>query len=283
MNPGVESAYVQLDGLRLHYLRAGQSGSPVLLLHGGGIDSASLSYGPSLPLIAREHRVWAPDLPGYGESDTPRVTYTTEYYVGIVERFMEAMSLASASLVGVSLGGAITLGLALQAPARVEKLVLVDSHGLGREVPYGCLGVALVRAPLVDELTYAALRRSRALTRWSLEALLHNRRAVTPELVDETYRLMKQPRAGEAWHSFQLSDLTLQGIRTNYTGRLREVKAPTLLLHAERDNLVPLAWAERAQRLMPNARLVVAPDSGHWLPREDPEWFSRQVLAFLAG
>jgi pimeloyl-ACP methyl ester carboxylesterase len=100
-------------------------------------DSASLSYEQSIGPISQYHRVFAPDWPGYGQSDKPKVKDSTEYYVDILGYLMDTLGLEKASLVGISMGGAISLGFSLRWPQRVEKLVLVGSHGLGKEK---CLG-----------------------------------------------------------------------------------------------------------------------------------------------
>src|SRR3712207_2523015 len=87
----LENVWVEVDGLRVHYLKAGEGNEPVLLLHGGGYDSAALSYKHAVCPISEHHRVFAPDWPGYGQSDKPRMEYTTEYYVGFLGRFMDAL------------------------------------------------------------------------------------------------------------------------------------------------------------------------------------------------
>ena len=144
MAKNVEDGWVEVDGLHVHYQKAGEGNAPVLLLHGGGYDSASLSYKHAVGPISEHHRVFAPDWPGYGESDKPDMEYNTEYFVGFLDRLMDALGLEKASLVGISMGGAISLGFSLRSPQRVEKLVLVDSHGLGGEVPGGMASYALV-------------------------------------------------------------------------------------------------------------------------------------------
>ncbi len=137
MAKNVQDGWLEVDGLRIHYLEAGEGNEPVLLLHGGGYDSVSLSYKHSIGPISEHYRVFAPDWPGYGQSDKPEMQYSTEYYVGFLGRLMEALGLEKANLVGISMGGAISLGFALWSPHKVERLVLVDSHGLGGEVPGG--------------------------------------------------------------------------------------------------------------------------------------------------
>src|ERR687886_13373 len=186
----IRDDWIEVEGLRIHCLMAGQPDAPpVLLLPGGGYDAASLSYKQSIGPISQTYRVFAPDWPGYGESDKPKMRYTTEYYVDFLGHLMEALGLRRTSLVGISMGAAISLGFSLRWPQRVDKLVLVDSHGLGREAPGRVMSYAMVRLPLLNRLVWAILGRSRRMVRWSLRTVFHDPRAVTGSLVDEVFQV----------------------------------------------------------------------------------------------
>jgi pimeloyl-ACP methyl ester carboxylesterase len=278
----VEDGWVEVDGLRVHYLKAGEGNAPVLLLHGGGYDSASLSYKYAIGPISEHHLVFAPDWPGYGESDKPEMEYTTEYYVGFLARLMDTLGLEKASLVGISMGGAIALGFSLGSSQRVEKLVLVDSHGLGGEVPRGMASYALVRLPLLNKLMWAALKRSRKMVEWSLQTVFYDPRAVTENLVDEVYQLAKKPGAGQAWRSWQKNEIRREGLRTNFVEKLPTLTVPTLVLHGAEDKFVPVSWARRANTLIKDSELHIFPRCGHWLTLEKPVEFNTAVLEFLA-
>jgi pimeloyl-ACP methyl ester carboxylesterase len=278
----VQDEWVEVDGLRIHYLKAGEGGAPVLLLHGGGYDSASLSYKHVIGPISEHRRVFAPDWPGYGESDKPQMEYTTEYYVGFLGHLMDALGLEKANLVGISLGGAISLGFSLRSSQRVEKLVLVDSHGLGGEVPGGAASEALVRLPLLNKLVWAALKRSRKMVEWSLQTVLYDPQAITGDLVDEVYQFAKKPGAGQAWRSWQENEIGREGLRTNFVERLPTLAVPTLIFHGAEDKYVPVSWALQAHTLLKDSELQVFPRCGHWLTLERPGEFNRAVLVFLA-
>src|SRR5690554_7679747 len=101
--PEVESHHILVGGVRCHYLEAG-SGPPLVLLHGTAIDSASLSFGPSLTVLAERHRVLALDWPGYGQSERPRVAMTIAHYVSLLAGFLDATKAAGADLAGFSMG-----------------------------------------------------------------------------------------------------------------------------------------------------------------------------------
>jgi pimeloyl-ACP methyl ester carboxylesterase len=100
----IKDTWLEIDGLRIHCFVAGESGSPVILLHGGGLDSATISWRASIGSLSAHQRVFAPDLPGYGQSDKPAVEYTLDYYVNFLAHFMDALHLDKASLIGLSLG-----------------------------------------------------------------------------------------------------------------------------------------------------------------------------------
>jgi pimeloyl-ACP methyl ester carboxylesterase len=279
----IKDEWIEVEGLRIHCLMAGQTDVlPVLLLHGGGYDSALLSYKSSIEPISQYHRVFAPDWPGYGESDKPKMRYSTEYYVDFLGHLMDALGLEKASLVGISMGGAISLGFSLHSPQRVEKLVLVDSHGLGREVPGRVMSYVMVRLPLLNKLVWTILGRSRRMIRWSLQTVFHDPQAVTSSLVEEVFQVAKKPGIGQAWRSWQRNEIGWSSLHTNFVDRLHTLTVPTFILHGADDKYVPVSWAQRAHTLIEDSQLCIFPQCGHWLTREKPTEFNRAVLEFLA-
>jgi pimeloyl-ACP methyl ester carboxylesterase len=279
----VRDKLIDVEGLRIHCLMAGQEGAPpVLLLHGGGYDSASLSYKQSVGPFSQYYRVFAPDWPGYGDSDKPKMRYSTEYYVDFLSQLMDALGLEKASLVGISMGGAISLGFSLQSPQRVEKLVLVDSHGLGNEVPGRKISYVMVRLPLLNKLMWAILGRSRRMMKWSLRTVFHDPQAVTSSLVDEVFQEAKKPGVGDAWRSWQRSEIGWSSLHTNFVDKLHTLAVPTLILHGAEDTYVPVSWARRAHTLIKDSELCIFPQCGHWLTREKPTEFNHAALEFLA-
>jgi pimeloyl-ACP methyl ester carboxylesterase len=135
-----KDSWIEIDGVQVHYLSGGGGPSTLVLIHGGGADSASLSWGPSIDELASTCLVIAPDLPGFGESDKPKVNYTLDYYTRFLERFTRELDLSSFSLGGLSMGGQISLNFTLQFPLSVRKLVLVGSAGLGTKLRWQILG-----------------------------------------------------------------------------------------------------------------------------------------------
>ncbi len=274
--------WVEVKGLRIHYLEAG-AGSTVFLLHGGGIDSASLSWKFTIEPLAHYLHVFAPDWPGYGESDKPAIQYTTDYYIGFLGDFMQTLGIVDASLVGISMGGGIALGFTLQFPQRVSRLVLVDSYGLQMFTPAHKLSYLFTRIPLLNEVTWDLLMRSRTMMRVFLRVIFHDPNAVSDELVDEVHVELKKAGAARAFISFQKSEIMWNGLRTVYVSRLHEIKARTLIVHGEKDRLVPFDCAQHARDLIVDSRLRVITNCGHWPQREKPDEINRVLMEFLIG
>jgi pimeloyl-ACP methyl ester carboxylesterase len=277
-----QTIWLDIDGMRLHCLTAGENGSPVVLLHGAGLDSATLSWGEVMGPLSAHHRLFAPDLPGYGLSSRPDLSYTIEFYATVVKQVLDRLGLDKVSLVGLSQGGAIALALTLDAPQRVEKLVLVDTYGIQDKVAAHRLSYLYVHLPFLDEWSYWLMGRSRSLIRWSLLAgLIYHPAHLSDELVDQVYQAAHKPRAGKAFISVQRSDVGWSGLRSNFTARLHEIMVPTLLVHGAQDQAVPLAAALRAHALIPHSQLHIMQECRHWPQRENPGEFSRVVGNFL--
>ncbi|WP_324665144.1 alpha/beta fold hydrolase [Haloarcula sediminis] len=261
---------VTVDGSRIHYRAAGD-GTPVVLLHGGIIDAARVSWPPVIERLAPDYRVVAPDLLGYGESDLPPGPYSIPRHAAVVAGVLDALELGPVTLVGLSVGGGVAMQVALDRPDLVECLVPIDPFGLGRDLPNGRLSYALARVQVCNKLAVAAFRRSRRLTRASLGGIVHDLDSLPAAAVDAVYREVQRPTAGAAFRRFRDSEVTRGGYRTTFTDRFGEFSMPTQFLHGAHDELFPVAWAQRAADAIPDAGLTVLADCAHWAPREDPD------------
>ncbi|MDR5710083.1 MAG: alpha/beta fold hydrolase [Armatimonadota bacterium] len=265
----------------VRFLEAG-SGPPVCLLHGADFGSAELTWRPTLSLLAERFRVIAPDLPGHGHTPPLPGAPATEAYVRWFRTFVDALRLDRVALMGLSLGGAISLGFALQNPDRVSRLVLVASYGLMRRVPLHALAYRLVRIPALTTLL-ARLRASGNpfLLHLGLRWIVADPGALPLDLLREVRDAMQKRGGKSLFYAWLATELDRKTVRTCYLDRLPELRVPTLLLHGDRDRLVPVGSAREAVRRIPHARLVVFPGCGHWVPRERPEEFHRELIAFL--
>lgn len=282
MPSGVRSEFVTSHGLRTHYLRAGASGPPVVLLHGSAIDSSRLTYGPSIPAFADAFAVYAPDWPGYGRSQATTAPSDFAFYSTFVQEFLDALDLPRVHLAGFSMGGGAALEFALQFPERVESLTLIDAYGLGMRLHVPFAPYLALRFPMVDTLTWAALRREKNLLKWFLKGFVFaNPRLVTNELVDAVHQEVMAPGIEDSFMAWLRDEIKPTSLRSSYHARLKDLRVPTLLLHGTRDLIIPASRARRAAMVIPNAKLELVRRCGHWLPQEARDTFQTKFLAFL--
>ncbi|GLU50044.1 alpha/beta fold hydrolase [Nocardiopsis ansamitocini] len=269
----------------LRYYRAGNTGPAVILLHGAMLDTAPLVWGAAIPALQDGYRVFALDWPRHGGS---RPWHGPTGQAGLEEAVAELMDhcgLASARLVGLSLGGGIAAGFAARNPDRVERLVLVAPGGMeGRRVAQGSTYLYL-RTPGLLRLTTALFAHSPALIRVSLRAALvegadHPDFAEIVALAEQEMRSKRE--AGElVMDDWQISSYGWRRMRTDLRPLLRHIACPTLVVRGDRDSVVPLSAVEETARLIPGADLLRVPDAGHLLPRDRPEEFHAALRAFL--
>ena len=181
--PG-ESRYVRVGNIDTHQVVAGE-GPPLLLLH--GLGASVITWRDNIGPLSRAFRVYALDLPGHGDSDKPDIDYSADTVVQFLLGFVESLGIERPRMIGNSIGGALALITALRYPDLVDGLVLVDSGGLGREVP---LYVRLVSVPGLGELLESSKVGG---TRFMLYNVFHDRSFVTQDLLDELYRCRQMP------------------------------------------------------------------------------------------
>jgi pimeloyl-ACP methyl ester carboxylesterase len=273
------SRFVDTERGSFHYLEAG-AGTPVVLLHGatGGAANWYRLLGP----LAQRHHVFALDLPGFGFSPAIQPHAPLGLCVAhLIECWLDATELKKCAVVATSLGGLIALRLAQRAPERVAAVALIDSVGLGRELPWA-LRVACLRP-----LSAAALRPSRLGVEWQLDRLMLANQAslVGAErkaLIEYLYQSTRATHRTKLGLGFSLF-ADLRGQReVLLDAELRALQARMLIVWGERDRFVPLRHGERAAALVPNALLRIIPGAGHSPNWEAPEAVLACLSAFLS-
>ncbi|MEW6649143.1 MAG: alpha/beta hydrolase [Chloroflexota bacterium] len=280
----IEEQWLEVDGMRVHLYTAGEGEQTVILLHGGGTDSAWLSWQPALLALSPHCRVIAPDFPGYGKSDRLDLPYDIPYYVSFLKCLLDILGVERFSLAGISMGGGIAIGYTLAHPQQVERLVPVGSYGLAREAPGGRWSYTFIRMDWLNRLTWWLIRRSRGLARASLEQIFFNPKNISDQLMDELFAEIVHPQAGAAFRHFQRNEIEKGGLcKTVFIDRLHEIRCPVLFIHGQADRLVPLECVREAHQRAPGSRLEILPDCGHWPQRENPRLFNKVLLDFLSS
>ena len=287
--PSFGSRTVAIDGVNIHYV-CGGSGSPVVLVHGLG-SSAAVEFYFNLEPLAANHRVFAIDLPGFGHSDKPVLAYTIELFVKAVRDLMACETLERAAVMGVSMGGRVALGLALESPDLVERLVLVDALGVGP--PRRVLAYRILLTKGLGELTLSgtarALRRMNPATirrfwGWYLRRPGRVDTILSDERIANHGTLLSTPEYRASYLSALRSIARMGQLRDGITveDRLSELRMPTLLIWGRHDHIFPASHAEAAKDKLRNGRVEIFENSGHTPQMEEPDRFNRLVLDFLS-
>ena len=269
---------VTLHGHRLSCQVGGTSGPVVLLLH--GMLGSSGSFGPALQELAAAHRVVAPDLLGHGASEKPAGDYSLGSAATLARDLLVVLGVESATLVGHSLGGGVALQFAHQFPTRVDRLVLVASGGLGRDVSPVLRAVTLpgaeyVLPALFNRWTWGAVDRvSGALARLTSPAL---------QQVLTGLATLSDAGARTAFVHTARGVLDAGGQRVSAVDRLYLTGTlPVLLVWGGRDAVIPVRHGQDLQERLPGSRLVVFERSGHFPQVDDPGRFAAVVGDFVA-
>jgi pimeloyl-ACP methyl ester carboxylesterase len=277
----VEEQNVEIDGLPIRYLTAGE-GPPMVLVHGAG-DNA-LDWQWVMPTLAATHQVYAPDLPGSPDSARPAADYSPAFFERFVAAFVDALGIGRATFVGNSLGGLVALRVALSEPARVDALVLVDSAGLGRAVnpAFTSVNVPLLGKAAIPFWRTPVGAYQRA---WGRTALLfaHPPGSVPREWLAEQCRLARSPGYLEAHLTALRTLVSPLGQREVLVDRLGLLETPTLVVWGERDRVFPRSQAKRAAARLREGSLALIPNCGHMPHVECPDRFLAALDKFLLG
>jgi pimeloyl-ACP methyl ester carboxylesterase len=270
--------WVTVDGRRVNVVELG-SGSPIVFIH--GLSGSWQNWLEQVPVFAREHRVIAFDLPGFGASEMPEEKISISGYGRFVNALLDELGVGAAAMVGNSMGGFIGIELAIRFPERVERLVLVSAAGLSieylrNERALALLGVAENR--LAAYTGWMASRSDALARRPGARRLIFGIVAHRPERLPGPLVAEQVRGSGKPGFLPALDALTDYPIRD----RLGEIACPTLIVWGAEDKLVPARDADEFARLIPNARKVVWPETGHVAMLERPAAFNALLEAFLA-
>ncbi|MBI5876118.1 MAG: alpha/beta fold hydrolase [Chloroflexi bacterium] len=277
--PQFDDRYVTIQGIRLRYWQAGDSGTPVLLLH--GLNGCAEHWRATITGLMGAHRVWALDGPGHGLSAPDDRAFDSAFMRDLVVDFLHSQGLERASIMALSGSGLVALTIALDRPEVLDRLVLVDAAGLGRGVNFRMRLMSV--SPMPPPSAFAVTMSRVQLRYWIGQIFFADASKVTDEVVEEFYINVCRPHTMLTAARMMRWGINLLGQKHQFAHRLREIKAPTLVVWGKQDRLLPLAHAYRAAKRIPNARAVIFDPCGHLPMTERPDDFNRVVLEFLAG
>ena len=275
---GYQGNFVEAGGYKIHYLDYG-SGPTILLVHGGGAGSAV--WFRQIAELSKRYRVIAPDNPIFGLSSQPaRALAIAEATTGFLGSFLDAMQIERTSIAGLSMGGFAAARFAAECPERVDRLVLLDSAGLGRDLPWG------FRLSSLPVLKYILTRPQR----WVHERFFASSEVVnsdaehTDAYLDYAYSVMENDGHALAVRRNMPVFAGVRGQRNLLSEReLKLINAETLVIWGRQDRFFPLSHAHRAVSLIPQSRLEILEECGHVSPLDQPHQVTELLEQFLAN
>ena len=270
---------VALHGHRVGFRIAGE-GPLIVLIH--GITSTSDVWLGAMERLAERYTVVAPDLLGHGRSAKPRGDYSLGAYASGARDLLGVLGFERGTVVGHSLGGGIALQFAYQFPEYTERLALVSSGGLGKEVH------RLLRAGALpgSELVMPLIAPSWAVRAGAAVAAFLQRFGVQagPDLAEAArgYASLADRDARAAFLHTLRGVIDLEGQRVSASDRLYlAARLPTLLIWGTDDPIIPVEHGRAAVKRIPGSRLVEFPGAGHWPQLDDPDRFVGELSEFV--
>jgi pimeloyl-ACP methyl ester carboxylesterase len=252
--------FTSINGLKTFYEVEGK-GKPLVLVHGAG--GATTYWFNQLSGLSSEFRVIAIDLPGHGKSEPLKGKPSIEQYAKHLDAFINGMKLSKVVLLGHSMGGLIVQHITLNHPEIVEKLIIVDSSAKfpGRSGS----GPSFRHAASMDANTIAA----------SLFSQKTLRKTDATSLMKQIIRGMSPEFAlNVLLRDFELAD------EVDFTGRLKAIGAPTLIVHGA-DDVLPVSLANYLHENIKGSKLEIIPDAGHMVMMEKPTEFNNAIMKFI--
>lgn len=270
--------YVQLSEFRVHFVEAG-TGPAIVLLHGSGPGATgSTNFSPNIGPLSERFRVIAPDMPGWGESNT-QTSETGRDHVAVLIELLDTLGIEKAALVGNSMGGMTSIATAVHYPGRVSHLItmgapaptaMLFSPGNGPSEGMGVLMQAY------REPTPEVIKRL-------VQVMVYDRSFATDELAAARSKAANgHPEHLSSWNE-QFSGPPKLPPYFALGAAVRTITAPTLLIHERDDRVVPYENSLHLLAQIPDSRAVLLNRCGHWAQIEHAAEFNRLVSAFVAS
>jgi pimeloyl-ACP methyl ester carboxylesterase len=274
--PNIPVSTVEVAGSKIRFIQSG-TGPPLVLLH--TLRTQLDLFEKIVPELSKTFSVFALDYPGHGYSDIPKTRYDASFFTDTIEGFLERLDLRRVTLAGVSIGGSIALIVGSRKNPRVERIVAINPYDYAK-------GRGLARSSLVGRIvTYASLvpvigetvmrLRNFIIIKRILQGGVADKRSIPPELLNEMYQVGNRPGHYRAFLSLLRSAASWE-IATQAYGN---IDAPVLLIWGMQD------WARPSERehdrdLVPGAKMVTLDRGGHFLPLDQPQQLSNQIVRF---
>jgi pimeloyl-ACP methyl ester carboxylesterase len=274
-----EERTLVLHGHDVRCLVAGD-GPVIVLIH--GVTSRADTWRETIPRLADRFTVVAPDLLGHGGSAKPRGDYSLGSHASGVRDVLAHLGHERATVVGHSLGGGVAMQFAYQFPERCERLVLVSSGGLGRDVHLMLRAATLPGSELVLPLIAGTRVRDAGLAVGRALGRIGLRPGSDFGEIASGYGSLADPEARHAFVQTMRAVIDAGGQRVSARDRLYLAsELPTLIVWGENDRIIPVAHGREAHAEMPDSRLEILPGAGHFPHLGEPDRFAELLADFV--
>jgi pimeloyl-ACP methyl ester carboxylesterase len=260
----MQEEFVNVEGSKIRYLKAGSSKNNLILIH--GLGASAERWEQVIPNFSSRYTVFVPDLIGFGYSDKPNTDYTLEFFAKFIESFLQTLGLEKTTVIGSSLGGQIAVEYTTNNQKNVDRLVLVSPAGAMKQ-----------STPALDAYITAALYPDQTSAQNAFTMMTGSNKEVSPHIIEDFIQRMKLPNAKFAFMS------TILGLKNapEITAKLEIINVPTLVVWGELDPVIPVKYAEHFVKKIRDCRFYQMESCGHTPYVEDPNNFVKIVLEFL--
>ena len=256
--------FTKVNNLRIRYIDSNKKRTPLLLLH--GLGGSIESWTNNIEFLSTKFRIIALDLPGFGLSDKPKISYSINFYVGFLEKFIKRIKLNHLFVIGSSLGGHIAIEFTIRNRKNVEKLILINPAG---SLPKTFKGTKELRKYLRIVNAKSSKDVSRILS--SIDNSM-----VSRSYADAVYKRLSLPGAKQAF----ISALKGSARAQRYNNQLEKIDTSMLLIWGKKDRMIPLKFI-RPFMEHGNSRIIIIENCGHRPHVENPRLFNKVVKDFL--
>ncbi len=268
--------HIKIGGKDVSYLDAGsRNRDVVVLIHGSGVDHAAFSWKYVIPELMPHFRVIAPDCPGYGGTAGFDGPYTVERVGRWLIGFLNALHIRRAHIVGLSMGGAVALWVAINHPDRVKQIVPVASYGLQRSLPFHALAYYLSRFPVTRLLNWLTAKSAKFAV-LTLRGVFSDLGRADSQIVEELQQAAMKPDLYRSFHQFQLGEIMRDSLTTCLLPDLFRLQHRVVFIHGIHDRLIAIENVEKAASTIRNASIIKL-RAGHWPMREAPKLFAERL------
>ncbi|MBE0313568.1 MULTISPECIES: alpha/beta hydrolase [unclassified Niallia] len=268
---GLKQTYLKVSGINLYCEYILNDKPPILLIH--GFASSTYTFRRIVPLLQEHYSVVAVDLPGFGKSEkSTSFIYSFQNYAKLMLECMEQFGYSNAHIVAHSMGGQIALYMAMMAPEKVNKLVLLCSSGYLKRAKKPLVFTSYL--PYFEKLVYHYIQRRGVIHH--LKNVFFDQTLINDEMIREFGKPLDDMGFYKA-----LIRLLRHREGDLLPKQLNDIQVPTLLIWGEEDRVVPVGVGKRLVSDLPDAQLITYEKTGHLITEERPELVFKNIMMHI--